>query len=104
VKVGEAYYYKVGGALVIIRKERNYYVAFVEKSSSFLELDELPYRVLMSTFEDCIKECVEWIAEEFSVSEQSAGLIFGETQSRLADIGFLDMEHIQRNGEYVEVR
>lgn len=94
MNVGDVYRYEINGVMQIIRKEKSFYVTYIEKDASFYEIDELPFIVIKYSLEKRIQDCIKYIANQYSLPEKEAIELLRHFQLELVQIGLLSPEHI----------
>lgn len=89
MKIGEVFKYSVDGRIQLIRKERCYYIAYVEDHMCFYQLDEFPFQVLKHTVEGDVNRLLKSAMQQYYLSVAEASSLVNDIQVELADIALL---------------
>lgn len=90
MKIGEIFAYNIGDRLQLIRREEDYYIAYVEEKMSFYQLDELPFQILKHTVDKNIDSLAKTIARDLSLTHKDANKVILFYQKELSNIDLLD--------------
>jgi hypothetical protein len=89
MKCGEMYTFEIDGRKQSIRKEKDYYVCFVEPVLELLHLQEHTFQVLKCTLEGRMEELKDWISRHYLLTGDQLEKSIAYIQRELIDVCLL---------------
>ena len=89
MKRGDLYTFEIEGRMQSIRKEKDYYVCFVEPVLELIHLKNHTFQILKCTIEGKMEKLEKWLKKHFSLSNEQIKASVSSIQKGLVNVCLL---------------